>query len=130
MIISCSKTSISINMQKGGKLENDAGFPVVIHTPLSLYNYIDYSVFRLHIYVISKWLLTQLTHPLTAIAHVSPYVHSTCTSYVLNAYLYCVYALVGGAISIRDPYICAVSRVCAKESHAVFHRPVVCAVKT
>ena len=25
--------------------------------------------------------------------------------------------LVGGAISIRDPYICAVSRVCAKESH-------------
>ena len=66
----------------------------------------------------------------TAIARVSPYVHSTCTSYVLNAYLYCVYALVGGAISIRDPYICAVSRVCAKESHAVFHRPVVCAVKT
>ena len=35
-------------------------------------------------------------------------VHSTCTSYVLYAYLYCVYALVGGAISIRDPYICAV----------------------
>ena len=27
---------------------------------------------------------------------------------VLCAYLYCVYALVGGAISIRDPYICAV----------------------
>ena len=92
---------------------------------------IDYSVFfRLHIYVISKWLLTQLTHALTAIARVSPYVHSTCTSYVLNAYLYCVYALVGGANSIRDPYICAVSRVCAKESHAVFHRPVVCTVKT
>ena len=60
---------------------------------------------------------------------VGPYVHSTCTSYVLNAYLYCVYALVGVAISIRDPYICAVSRVCAKESHAVFHRPVVCAMK-
>ena len=36
------------------------------------------------------------------------HVHSTCTSYVLYAYLYCVYALVGGAISIRDPYICAV----------------------
>ena len=60
----------------------------------------------------------------------SPYVHSTCTSYVLCAYLYCVYALVGGAISIRDPYICAFSQVCAKESHAVFHRPIVCAVKT
>ena len=54
----------------------------------------------------------------------------TCTGYVLNAYLYCVYALVGGVISIRDPYICAVSRVCANESHAVFHGPVVCAVKT
>ena len=54
---------------------------------------------------------------------------ATCTSYVLNAYLYCVYVLAGGAISIRDPYICAVSRVCANESHAVFHGPVVCAVK-
>ena len=94
----------------------------------SCYSYTVF--FRLHIYVISKWLLTQLTHALTAIAGVSPYVHSTCTSYVLNAYLYCIYALVGGAISIRDPYICAISRVCAKESHAVFHRPVVCAVKT
>ena len=46
-------------------------------------------------------------------------------SYVLYAYLYCVYALVGGAISIRDPYICAVLRVCANGSHIVFHRPVV-----
>ena len=48
------------------------------------------------------------------------------------AYLYIVYiyVLVGGAISIRDLYICVVSRVCANEAHAVFHRPVVCAVKT
>ena len=38
----------------------------------------------------------------------------------LNGYLYCVYAVVGGSISIRDPYICAVSRVCTNESHAVF----------
>ena len=30
-----------------------------------------------------------------------------------NAYLYCIYALVRGAISIHDLYICAVSRVCA-----------------
>ena len=97
-----------------------------IPTSLFIFKNIDYSVFRLHIYVISKWLLTQLTHaPRKCSA-----LHSTCTSYVLNTYLYCVYALVGGAISIRDPYICAVSRVCAKESHAVFHRPVVCAVKT
>ena len=27
---------------------------------------------------------------------------------LLYPYLYCVHALVGGAISIRDPYICAV----------------------
>ena len=53
------------------------------------------------------------------------------TSHLQFATVYlCVYALVGGAISIRDPYICAVSRVCANESHAVFHWPVVCAVKT
>ena len=32
-----------------------------------------------------------------------------------NAYLYCVYALAGGAISIRDLYICAVSQVCAND---------------
>ena len=46
------------------------------------------------------------------------------------AYLYCEYVLVGGAISIRDPhvYLCRL-RVCANESHVVFHRPVVCAVK-
>ena len=49
----------------------------------------------------------------------------TCTSHVLYTYLYCVYALVRGTISIRDPYICAVLRVCANGSHAVFHRPVV-----
>ena len=36
-----------------------------------------------------------------------------------------LHALVGGAISIRDPYICAVLRICANGSHAVFHRPVV-----
>ena len=33
-------------------------------------------------------------------------------------------------VSICGPYICAVSLVCANESHAVFHGPVVCAVKT
>ena len=54
-------------------------------------------------YGISKWLLTQLTHTHTATACAH-----TCTSYVLYAYLYCIYVLVGGAISIRDPYICAV----------------------
>ena len=32
-----------------------------------------------------------------------------------NAYLYCVYALVGRAISIRDLYICAVSQVCVND---------------
>ena len=43
-----------------------------------------------------------------ATACVTPHVHSTCTSYVLYTYLYCVYVLVGGTISIRDPYICAI----------------------
>ena len=38
----------------------------------------------------------------TATVHVTPHIHSTCTSYVLYAYLYCVYVLVSGAISIRD----------------------------
>ena len=49
----------------------------------------------------------------------------TCTNYVLYAYLYCVYAQVGGVISNRDPYICAILQVCANGPHAVFHRPVV-----
>ena len=50
-----------------------------------------------------------------------------------NAYLYCVYALVRGAISIRDLlYLCRFTSLCERlnESHAVFHRPIVCAVKT
>ena len=46
--------------------------------------------------------LSGYTHGNSACEGSSPYVHSTCTSYVLCAYLYCVYALVGGAISIRD----------------------------
>ena len=54
---------------------------------------------------------------ITAIACVSPHVHSTCTSYVLYTYLYCIYALVSRAINIRDPYSC----ICANQSHAVFH---------
>ena len=111
-------------MQKAVEPENDAGFPKHNYSQLncSCYSYpssIDYSgFFRLHIYGISKWLLTPLTHTLMATAHLSPYKHSMCTSYVLCTYLYCVYALIGGTISIRDPYICA------NESHAVFHRPV------
>ena len=44
--------------------------------------------------------------------------HSTGTSYVLYAYLYCIYALVGGAISICDQYICAIHDVCVNESHS------------
>ena len=44
--------------------------------------------------------------------------------------LYCVYALVGRAISIRFPYICVVHECVSTNPYAVFHRPVVCAVKT
>ena len=39
--------------------------------------------------------------------------------YYNYAYLYCVYALVGGAISIRDLYICAVKShaSCVRHTH-------------
>ena len=118
-------------MQKAGEPENDAGFLKHNYSQLNCsYSYPSkprlqwLKVFRLHIYGISKWLLMQLTHAHMATARVSLHVHSTCTSYVLYVYLYCVYVLVGGAISIRDPYICA------NESHTVFHRPISCAVKT
>ena len=59
-------------MQKAGEPENDAGFPKHNYSQLNC-SYIDYiCFFRLHIYVISKWLLKQLIHALTAIARVSP----------------------------------------------------------
>ena len=51
---------------------------------------------------------TTHAHTTTSRVSASPHVLSTCTSYVLYGYLYCVYALVGGEFSIRDPYICAV----------------------
>ena len=99
-------------MQKAVEPENDAGFPKHNYSR-SCYSYPSkprlQCFFRLHIYDISKWLHTTATARVKARAH-------TCISYVLCAYLYCVYALVGGAISIRDPYICAVSRVCAKDT--------------
>ena len=100
-------------MQKAGEPENDAGFPKHNYSQLNCSCYSYHSkprlqcFFRLHTYGISKWLLTQLTHTLVV---ATALVHSTCTSYVLCAYLYCVYALVGGAISIRDQYICAVHK--------------------
>ena len=59
---------------------------------------------------------------------VTPHVHKLCIERLFILRI-CV-SSIGGAISIRDPYICAVSLVCANESHAVFHGPVVCAVKT
>ena len=47
--------------------------------------------------------------------HKDPRIYSNCAYELTRALvmyytpiLYCVYALVGGAISIRDPYICAV----------------------
>ena len=57
-----------------------------------------------YIYYLCSYVFTCINNTGTA-THARPH---TCTSYVLNAYLYCVYALVGGAISIRDSYICAV----------------------
>ena len=103
-------------MQKAGEPENDAGFPKHILTYSQLncsYSYpskpkLVVTVLRLHIYGFSKWLLTQLTHAHTETAHVSSHMHSTCSSYVIYAYLYCIYALVGRVIRICDSYICAV----------------------
>ena len=46
------------------------------------------------------------THALTRKYGNSP--TRALVTYVLYSDLYCVYALVGEAISIRDPYICAV----------------------
>ena len=57
------------------------------------------------IWIYSNWIysncaLTASAYELTA---------HKCTSYVLYTYfILCIYALVGGAFSIHDPYICAV----------------------
>ena len=59
--------------------------------------------------------------------------HSTYTSYVLCAYLYCVDALVGGAFSIRDPYICAVHKSvtrCLPQARCLCSENVVIGFKT
>ena len=63
-------------------------------------------------------MVCELTHALLCIIHllilcthmdtVTWCVSSHMHYYVLYTYLYCVYALVGRAISIRDPYICAI----------------------
>ena len=78
----------------------------------------------------SMTVRTSRYHPMIFVTNRLPYAH-TCTPRALVMYyapIYIgyiiLYALVGRAISIRDPYICA------NESHAVFHRTVVCAVKT
>ena len=99
---SCSKTSIGINkyMQNAVEPENDAGFPKHNYSQLNCcYSYPSkprlQCFFRLHIYGISKWVHTTATARVKARAR-------TCTRYVLCVYLYCVYALAGGAISIRD----------------------------
>ena len=48
----------------------------------------------------------------------------------VNACVCCVCALVGVVISVRDPCVCAMLRVCANESYAGYHGLVVCEVKT
>ena len=60
-----------------------------------------------------------------AYAHTRKYGNSPTRAlvmYYMPIYI-CVYALVGGEISIRDPYIRAVSQICANESHAVSTGP-------
>ena len=64
-------------------------------------------VFRMHIYGISIWLLTQLiTHAHNYGKSAREPTRAPVMYYTLI--LYCVYALVGGTISISDPYICSV----------------------
>ena len=60
-------------------------------------------------------------------AHIRIYGNSpTCALVMYYTPIYiALYALVGRAISVCDPYICAVLRVCPNGSHAVFYRPVV-----
>ena len=73
-------------MQKAGESENDAGFLKHNYSQLncSCYSYPSkprlqwLQFFRLHIYGISKRLLTQLTHTHTATARL--FLHVTCTS--------------------------------------------------
>ena len=64
--------SISINkyMHKAGEPENDAGF-LKHYSPYHLKPRLVVTVFRLHIYGSSKWLLTRLTHAHTATVRVS-----------------------------------------------------------
>ena len=81
-------------------------------------------------------MYTQLTHAHTATACVSPHVHSTCTSYVLYAYLYCIYALVGGEISIliriSVPFtsLCQSIARCLPHAHCLCSKNVVIGFKT
>ena len=63
---------------------------------------------RANISIVAQISVTETPVYAAATVPVTPHVHSTCTNYVLYAYLYCVYALVGEAISICCPYICAV----------------------
>ena len=70
------------------------------------------------------------TYNYTATARVIPHVHSTCTSYLLYAYLYCIYALVGGSITICDPYICVVHEFLATNHTLSSTGPIVYTIKT
>ena len=79
--------NINKYMQKAGEPENDAGFLKHIQLNCS-YSYTSkpslvVTVFRMHIYGFSKCLFAH-----TATARVNSHVHSTCTSYVLYAYIF------------------------------------------
>ena len=76
-------------MQKAVEPENDAEFPKHNYSQLncSCYSYplsLDYSVFRLHIYGISKWLHTTATARVKARAHM-------CTPRALVMYYVPIY---------------------------------------
>ena len=110
----CSKTSISINkyMQKTGEPENDAGFLKHNSQLNCSYSYpsskprLVVTVFRLHIMACLSGFNATYTRPYVYGCTMSSHLRALVMYY--TPILYCVYALVGGAISIRDPYICAV----------------------
>ena len=64
------------------------------------------------LFVHLKNIFRSLIFTATATARVTSLLHSTCNSYVLYAYLYCVYALVGGELVFVIPIYVQFTSLC------------------
>ena len=64
------------------------------------------------LFVHFKNVFRSLIYTATATARVTPHLHSTCNSYVLYAYLYCLYALVGGELVFVIPIYVQFTSLC------------------